>query len=313
MLESFVTALNVVLPITLMLLCGAMLRRSGVIKKELISSVNKLVFRLFLPAALFHTCYTSELKIDGNMKMVFFCCLSIFLVFLLYIPIIRKAEPAPSRRSVMLQGVFRGNLAMFGVPVLTLLYDKSNLGVMAILLAFMIPELNVLAVLCFEVLSNKKAEWKAVILRIVKNPLINAIFLGLIFNCLHIGMPTFVDKTIDSLSAVATPLTFVMLGANFSFASAKRNGRALTLILSGKLLILPLTALFLGISMGFRGPILASTIILFGSPVAVSSVPMTEEMGGDTDLASEGVIISTLLGVCTMFLWIFGMSYLGLL
>lgn len=296
-----------------MLLAGALLKRLGIIKKELIPSMNKLVFRLFLPVSLFRTCYSSELKLDGNLKMILFCCMSILIVFLLFIPIVRKTEPASERRSVMLQAVFRGNLAMFGVPVLTLLYDESSLGVMAILLAFMIPELNVLAVLCFEVFSGKAADWRSVLLRIAKNPLICAILLGILFNCLHIGLPVFAEKTLESLSGVATPLTFVMLGANFSFASARHNRRALTLALGGKLMVLPLVALLLGITMGFRGPILASAITLFGSPVAVSSVPMTEEMGGDVDLASECVVISTLLGVFTMFIWIFGMSHFGLL
>lgn len=318
MIESIITALNVVLPITLMMLCGALLRKAGIIRKELVPSINKLVFRLFLPVSLFRTCYSSELKIDGNMKMVLFCCLSIFIVFLIFMPIVRKAEPTNARRSVILQGVFRGNLAMFGVPVLTLLYDEANLGVMAILLAFMIPELNVLAVLCFEVFSTnsserKKAEWRSVLLSIAKNPLINAIFLGILCNVLYISLPDFIGKTLVSLAQVATPLTFVMLGASFSFASARRNRKTLALILSGKLLVLPLTALIIGIPMGFRGPMLASAITLFGSPVAVSSVPMTEEMQGDTALASEGVVISTMLGVFTMFIWIFAMSVFGLL
>lgn len=313
MKEGFSTALNVVLPVCIMMLCGTGLKRSGLLKPEFISAANKLVFRLFLPVSLFRNCYTGDLRDAGYGRMILFCCLCILLMFLLYIPAAKKSSPRDEERSVILQASFRGNLAMFGVPVLSLLYDGENLGVMAILLAFIIPELNILAVLCFEIFSGKKAHLRQLLSHIARNPLILAILAGIACNLLHIRLPVFLNKSLESLSAAATPLSFVLLGASFRIASARSNRSALTVALFGKLLLFPLIAISFGVLLGFRGPALASAVTLFGAPVAVSSVPMAEELGGDTALASEAVVLSTILSVFSIFGWILLMSYLRLL
>jgi len=313
MWASFMTAVDVVLPIAVMLLCGVILRKTGILNEDLISGMNRIVFRLFLPMLLFWNCYSSDLNAAGAMKMVLFSYCCTILMFLISILVVRKIEKKDSRRSVMLQGMFRGNLALFGVPVLMLLYHGEYMGIMSVLLAFIIPEMNILAVLCFSIFSGHRADWKQILKSIATNPLIIAIVLGIVLNLLPVSLPGFLEESIESLSKVATPLSFVLVGAGFTFASARRNRKALTVMLTAKLLILPLVVITAGILLGLRGPILASAIILFAAPVAVSSVPMATEMGGDVPLASEAVLISHLIGVGTMFLWIFAMSWLGVL
>lgn len=313
MAKSFLAALSVILPIALMLLCGAGARKATYIDKQFISSANKLIFHLFLPLSLFESCYTSPLGNTESVKMIIFCCAGILLMFLIYIPISKNTDSMDSRRSVILQASFRGNLAIFGFPVLSLMYDSSQLGVMAILMAFMIPELNLLAVISFEFFSGKKANLKHAIIRIVKNPLIIAILFGVIFNLLSVPIPSPIMKAISSMASVTTPLAFLALGADFSFTSARENWKAISVALIGKLVLLPLLALLVGVALGLRGPMLVSAVTLFGAPVAVSSAPMAAEMGGDRELANQAVVVSTLIGVFTMFVWIFAMSFFGLL
>ena len=313
MLDNLMTSLNVVLPLCLMLICGFLLRKSGYIDSGFISKTNKIIFRLFLPASLFRSCYTSDLNVGENIRLIVFCCLAILTMFLLFIPISKRLDSSNPRRSVILQASFRGNIAMFGVPVLTLLYKGENLGIMAVLLAFMIPELNILAVLCFDIFSLKKTDLKQVLLKIAKNPLICSILLGILFNVLKLDLPGTLDTAVEKIAAVATPLSFVMLGAGFSFRAARSNIKPLSVMLTGKLIIFPAIAMIAGILLGLKGPALASAITLFGSPVAVSSVPMADELGGDLQLAGDAVVISTVISVLTMFVWIFLMSALNLL
>ncbi len=313
MVESFFTALNVVLPICFMMLCGTLLKHGGIIKQEFVTPANKLIFRLLLPASLFRSCYSGNLQSAGNLRMIIFCCSCVLAVFLLYIPIAKAISSNNSEQSVIVQAAFRGNLAMFGLPVLTLLYNGEHLGIMAILLAFIIPELNILAVICFEVFGGQKKSLKHVFLHICQNPLILAIILGILCNITKIRIPAFLDKALEQLAGATTPLAFVLLGISFSFKAARSNRKLLSVAIIGKLIILPFFAFACGIMLGIRGPALASVITLFGSPTAVSSVPMAEELGGDTRLASEAVVISTMLGVFTMFGWLFLLSYFHLL
>ena len=60
MLPIFLTALNAIFPIALLILLGYWLRHSGFLTQDFLKIGNKLVFRLFLPAMLFVNIYSIE-------------------------------------------------------------------------------------------------------------------------------------------------------------------------------------------------------------------------------------------------------------
>ena len=64
--------------------------------------------------------------------------------------------------------------------------------------------------------------------------------------------------------------------------------------------------------MGFRGLELFLAMAIHATPLATSTYPMAQNMGGDGELAGQLVVFSTLISVATLFLWIFGMKTLGL-
>jgi predicted permease len=55
-------------------------------------------------------------------------------------------------------------------------------------------------------------------------------------------------------------------------------------------------------------PVLA----VFGSPIAVSSYTMAEQMEGDGRLAASLVVLTSVCSIVTMFLFIFALKQLGL-
>ena len=73
-----------------------------------------------------------------------------------------------------------------------------------------------------------------------------------------------------------------------------------------------ISVLSIAIALGYREQALASVFIAFGGPVAVSSITMAQQMDGDSDLAAELVISTTLFSVLTLFVFIFIFKMLGL-
>jgi len=53
--------------------------------------------------------------------------------------------------------------------------------------------------------------------------------------------------------------------------------------------------------------------VMYGSPTAVSSYAMAENMGGDGELAGQIVVIGTAVSVFTLFAWIVVYGQMGLL
>lgn len=96
----------------------------------------------------------------------------------------------------------------------------------------------------------------------------------------------------------------MILGASFSFGDVGRYFKELAITLGAKLVVFP--ALFLGIALllGFRNAPLAVLLTVFGSPIAVSSFTMAQQMGGDDKLAGQLVVFGSILSIGTMFLLI---------
>ena len=57
MFESFLVALRVVIPMALLMGVGAGIRMAGIIDRTTMRSVDKMTFRVFMPALLFKNIY----------------------------------------------------------------------------------------------------------------------------------------------------------------------------------------------------------------------------------------------------------------
>jgi predicted permease len=52
---------------------------------------------------------------------------------------------------------------------------------------------------------------------------------------------------------------------------------------------------------------------MYAAPVASSSFPMAQELGGNAELAGEIVVITSLLSIATVFSWVLILSSSGMI
>ncbi len=316
MYESFLLSLNIVLPLFLMMAAGYAFRRIIGLDTTWVQTTNKLVFRLLLPLLLFRNMVESDLSTlssPGMFSLIVFAVAGTVLTFVLLYFIVPRLEPENPRRGVLIQGILRSNMALFGIPVALSLYGEGNITIVTVLVSFVIPLFNVLAVLSLKLFEGCKPDWKQILKSILTNPLILAIAAGLLCNASGVILPAPVQKAVWALSDCATPVSFFVLGASFLFASAAKNRRALTAATLSRLVFVPLIWLILGVLLGFRNQHLFALMMLFTPPTAVSSYPMACAMKGDGELASEIVVFTSAFSVASIFLWIFVFRALGLI
>lgn len=312
-MQSFVIAINSVLPIFLMLALGFFLRQIKLIDNEMITKVNKLVFKVFLPTLLFKNVYTSQLKSVFNLKLILFAPAVVIALYLLSIPIILKLRKDNRRRGAMIQAIFRSNFVILGIPIITTIYNNEPSAVPALLTAIVVPLFNFLAVITLEVFRGEKPKISKILRSIVTNPLILATLLGFIVNFSGITFPTVISSTVSSVAAVASPLSIVLLGAFFRFDNVKHDIKDVMICTFGRLIAVPLTGSLLAIIFGFRGIEFTSMLIAFAAPPAISSFTMAQQMDSDSVLAGETVIVASALSCFTIFLWVFLYSALGII
>ncbi len=327
MIDSLLFAVNAVTPILVTVVIGYLLKRMRFMDAAFTKAANRLVFHVFLPAMLFLNIYRIEDLGDMEPKFILYGVFGLLAIFLMAIPVSMATTKKGERRGVLVQAAFRSNYALIGIPLAESLFGETGASVATLLSAVSIPTLNILAVISLSAFrrAGEKVSVRGILRGILKNPLIRSILLGLFavgIRALFVRQgiafrlsditPLF--AVLDYLSRMATPLALLVLGAQFSFAVIGGMRRE---ILCGTVMRVVLVPLFgLGVAYFafrdvFNGAHFAAYVALFATPVAVSSVPMTQEMDGDVALAGQLVVWTTLFSVVTVFLSAFLLRAVG--
>lgn len=310
-MENIILSLNVVLPLFLTVSLGYFIKRIKLIDEHTLKVMNNVTFKIFLPTLLFYNVYKTNLDGALNIKLMIFapCSIIISCIFMcIIIPLIEKEN---KRRGVLIQTIFRSNFVLFGIPVVVSLFGDNAVGITSLLIAVVVPTFNFLAVIVLELFRGGSINIKAIIIGIIKNPLIISSALGLLALLINIKLPNFIESAMQDVSQIATPLALIILGGSFEFSRLKGNIRNILIGVFGRLVLIPSIFIPISIVMGFRDIELASVLIMFSAPTAVSSFTMAEQMDADSELAGQLVVFTTAISIVTIFLWILLIKELG--
>lgn len=302
-MNIFIVCLEAVLPIFILMLVGYAARRSGIINERDVRRTNAIIFRTFMPVLLFESIYSSDFESAVNLRLIIFAVLAVLVMIGLCISFVLLTEKDKSRHGVMIQGLYRSNFALVGIPVAEALMRGGDISVVAVLLAAVVPVFNIAAVVILEGFGGRKINVRHMLLDVAKNPLIIASVLGLVFLALDIRLPKVVMTVVEDMSDAAGPIALFLLGAFFRFETLGKYKREIAIVSLGRLIVIPGIFLTLGFLFGFRGAEFAGLIALFASCTAIASFTMAEQMGGDSELAGDIVVTTSVLCSFTLYLW----------
>lgn len=335
MADTFLFAMNSVLPIVLLIVLGVFLRKIHMIDQHFNNVLIKYIFRVGLPVLLFYNVYSIESFAEINWDIVVYTSIFTLLVFFIGIIVVKVLTKDDRQKGVVLQTAFRSNYALMGIPLAEAIGGAAALKVVSLLAAIAIPLANVLSVIALTMFQKnefgERISIKKMIQNIISNPLIIAVFMGLFVLFLRSllptmdGVPIFTLKNqlpfsvtfMKMISQTASPMALIALGGQFEISLVKPLLKQITLGVSLRILIVPGLAIFFAYLLQdrFTGLQYAypALIALYGAPVAVSSAIMTQEMGGDEKLASQLVVWTTVFSMFTIFFTIVILRSAGLL
>ena len=316
-MENIIVSFNVIAPVFFLMVLGyLMVNYTSLADRKLTKQANAIVFKIFLPCMLFYNVYQSDIgaEIHSRIKLCIWAAGGLLILFVLLCLIVPKVVKQENQQGVVIQGIFRSNYVIFGVAVVQNMYGSKSTTTAAILSAILVPMYNFLAVVALSIFGEKReTDWKKIILDIVKNPLIISSVLGIIFSMLGIRLPTAVDTTVQDLAKLSTPIAFMILGGDLDFSKVKGNLKVASVVLTIKLVILPLIMIPMIVMMGYRDADLLSGLLAYQTPVAVSSYIMAQQAGADGQLAGQLVVFSSVLSIFTLFVTILILRTIGLL
>ena len=302
-MNVFLVCFEAVLPIFIMLIVGCGARRTGLMTEKDVRRFNAVNFKTFMPIMLFESIYSSDLETAVNPALIAYSVVAVLLMLGLCVAFVMLVEKENSKRGVMIQGLYRSNFALVGIPVADALMRGGDISVVAVQLAVVVPIFNLAAVVILEGFGGKKPNFRHMLLDILKNPLIIASALGVLFLILDINLPYALASVVEDMAGVAGPLALFTLGAFFRVGSFGKYKKELIMVCTGRLLVIPGIFLSLGYLLGFRWADFAGIMGLFASCSAIASYIMAEQMGGDSELAGNIVIVTSFLCSFTLYLW----------
>lgn len=330
-MDTLIFAINAVFPIVLLIILGNFLMKKKMFNEDFIKMANRFVFKVALPVSLFINVYDGNIS-NTNWSIVIFSCLMIIILFLIGLTSVIVFCKDEKRRGVILQNVFRSNYSIIGIPLVVFLANGNNnaLSTAALIAATSIPLFNILAVVSLTVFvkdsQGKKIGLDQLFIRILKNPLIIGIFIGVIVVLMRPIFPftikediTFLYSALVLLGKVASPLALVVLGASFKIDEIKDMYKDIIHGVLFRSFISPFLALGVAVLLVKNDIITLNAndfpalIALFGAPSAVSSVVMSYELDNDGRLAGQIVVWSSVCSVISLMLIIMGLKSLGMI
>ncbi len=303
---------NVIAPIALVILLGAILRRSGFASEKLFLLTNRLVFWVGIPALLFEK--TAKAAGQGEAAARIFLALLAGMmgcIILGYAVALILRLPRPSI-GAFVQAAYRGNLAYLGLPVVFFALagtggntspETENLAVMAI--APLIPLYNAAAVVVL-VAGQHHAErsfrrrLKSITVQVATNPLLIACVAGIAWSLTGRSLPLLADRTFTAIGQMALPLALLGIGASLRFDALRDGWLPAAACSAIKVVAAPLMGYFIGRAMGLPREHLLIAVLFLGVPTAVVSWVMAEQLESDQHLAAGGVVLSTVLSMLSL-------------
>ncbi len=292
--------IEIILPLSLLLALGYSCIRFEILSPALLPHLSQFVIKISLPAFLVVALASKDLQAIWQPIYIAAYGLGSLIIFALTLLYFRyRLKRGMTQASLFAMGASMSNTGFIGSAVLTLLLESHA----AVYLSLTLIIENLCIVACTLILAEgaqqqQNSWWRLyaqTLLKLVKNPVIIAIILGMLCAAFKLQLPHFLTQTLRLLGQTASPLALFIIGAGLVGLSFGQLNRDSVVLVAIKLLLMPITifALFYLFSapqeMRYAGTLLAVL------PMPVAFVIFADQYGIKGQ-ALAPLMLSTLVG-----------------
>lgn len=311
-MNHLIFSLQATMPVFFLIVLGYVFKQTGLFTQSFVKGMNRFVFVVALPVLLFKDLATENFVEAWDGKYILFC----LIVTLLSIAIAYGFSLVISSRKMrgeFIQAAYRSSAAILGIAFIQNIYGSS--GAAPFMIIATVPLYNIMAVIVLNASAARQNEGQAkeIVKGILTNPIIIGIGVGLLWSLFSLPYPVILSKTVDSVSALASPMGLMALGGSVTTASVYKVWKPAVLATFLKLIGFVMLFLPLAVFLGFSGSQLVAILIMLGSATTVSSFVMAKNSGHAGELTAAVVLLTTLLSSLTLTFWLFILSALSLI
>lgn len=298
-----------------MLLLGTLFMHIGVFDDIFVKKLNNFVFKIALPVLVFYDLAKEDFLQVWDAKYVLFCfgATAASILLTMGISFLLKDKTIQGE---FIQVAYRSSAALLGITLVKAIYGNS--GMTPLMIIGSVPLYNIMAVIVLAFFKPQRKKLDRKLLGetgkgIITNPIIIGILAGILWSVVQIPMPEILDKSVESVARLATPLGLMAMGASLNLKKAFESIGAAGAATVIKLVGLGLIFIPIAVALGFRQEKLVAALIMCCSPTTVSCYVMAKNMGHDGTLTSSTVMLTTLLSAFSLTGWLFVLKTMELL
>ncbi|MFR2891645.1 AEC family transporter [Peptoniphilus grossensis] len=316
-MENLLMGFNIVSPVFFVLLLGYFAKKRGYIDNNFVDKGTWIVFYLALPFKLFYDIKNARI-VSLHPKYVAYILLGVIFVIFISI-IIAKALRIEDKKklSAFVHCAYRSNFVYVGFPILDIIYNGApSMEHMIVIIAFGLTLYNISAIILLTYYSeaeDKSISFIDIFIKILKNPMIAGVVVGAIFNFLQLPVYQGVDKAIEMVAKISTPMSLILIGASLNFESSKSDFKLMFISAFIKTVIAPALLIPIGVKLGFTNMELGIAYVFWATPCAANCFIFTKQMKSDYEFASKVITLSFIMSIITYPVGISLMNYFNLL
>lgn len=292
-----VYTLTILWPLFILIVAGYIMEKKGFPGPGFWPGAERFNYFVLFPALLFNSLANAPLDNPALPHLLVAVAL-VLAVLCAGLLVARRLRRWPAARfGVFMQSTIRFNTYL-GLAIVGSLYGADGLRLAAVVLALMVPTVNVLSVWALS--SDGRTSLRSLMVPIARNPLILACLAGILFNLSGLELKFGFDSLLKLLAGTSLPLGLLSVGAALKPGELHREAGALSASSLARLVAVPAVAFACALALDLPAIESAILVIFFSLPTAPTAYVLTRQLGGDGHLMAGIITLQTLLSVVSL-------------
>jgi malonate transporter and related proteins len=291
------------LPVFILIVLGVVLKRTLMRLDTQWHGLERLTYFVLFPMLLIQTLVKADLSrvpVAGVGGALLLSALAMSLLCLALRPALARLDIDGPAFTSIFQGATRWQTYV-ALSVSANMFGDVGLALASVAMVAIIPLVNVFSVAVLaHYAAPEKQSARAIVMTLVRNPLIWACVIGLVINVGHLPLPKIWHEVADALGRSSLAIGLLVTGAGLQLKGLLRPSVGATIGVTFKLVLMPVLALALAVWFGLAGTNLAIIAICVAVPTSPSAYVLARQMGGDAPLLAQIITLQTILAAITM-------------
>lgn len=296
-MENFLKMVNTQSVLFIYLAVGYYCRKANIFTDETRSKLTDFAVMITLPCMIFKSFdmeFSMDSLVQGGMVLLIAAVMAVVALILgkfLY-------NGFEHREKCILQyGTLVTNSGFAGLPIVSGAFGDEGLFLGSL---FIIPTRILMWSAGLSLFTTGGSRWERA-KKVLTNPAIIAVFIGLIWMIFQLPLPGFIDTAVDKLGDCTSPLAMALVGAILADVSLRGvwEPKAFYLVLVRQIL-LPAICLIVLKYLQMDPLTIGVSVTLSGMPIGSTTAILAQKYGADAQFASKCVFISTVTSLITV-------------